>query len=295
MGLQPQLQSNRTLSILKKAEEGKYGIVALCCYDQTAVLSLVRAAERLKAPAIIQIFPVTMHYGGKPFLRFCLDAAHSASVPISVHLDHATTDEDISVALTFAEEGCAFDSIMVDCSHADTDEENIELAKGHIARATAVGVAVEAELGRLEGGEAGLRVISDAQLTNPSMAERFMSETGATILAPSIGNLHGRYLKPPQFKFDLLNQLHGIVKKQGHYICMHGTDDLKDEVWRECVDNGATKFNINSWVRDPIMESIAAGLAKGTPLPDLYEEATEVGAKVNERFMHLLGSAGKAA
>jgi len=288
------LEGNRTLDILSKAEAGKYGVVALCCYDQTAVLSLVRAAEKMKAPAIIQIFPVTMHYGGKPFLRFCLDAAHTASVPISVHLDHATTDEDIDTALRFAEEGCAFDSIMVDCSHAETDEENIELAKGHIARATACGVAVEAELGRLEGGEAGLRVISDAQLTNPGMAERFMKETGATILAPSIGNLHGRYLKAPEFKLDLLNELHGIVKKQGHYICMHGTDDLPDELWVNCVKNGATKFNINSWVRDPIMEHIADGLAKGTPLPDLYEAATEVGCKVNERFMNLLGSAGKA-
>ncbi len=69
----------------------------------------------------------TTDWGGKPFLAFCLDLCHSASVPISVHLDHATTDEDIDTALRFAEEGVAFDSIMVDASHADTDEENLEI------------------------------------------------------------------------------------------------------------------------------------------------------------------------
>lgn len=39
--------------------------------------------------------------------------AEQATVPIAIHLDHATTDEDIDRALTFAEEGVAFDSIMV--------------------------------------------------------------------------------------------------------------------------------------------------------------------------------------
>lgn len=39
--------------------------------------------------------------------------AEEATVPIAIHLDHATTDEDIELALTFAEQGVAFDSIMV--------------------------------------------------------------------------------------------------------------------------------------------------------------------------------------
>lgn len=69
-------------------------------------------------------------WGGEPFLAFCLNLAHSASVPISVHLDHATTEQDIDTALTFAERGTAFDSIMVDASHADTDEENLEEVRG---------------------------------------------------------------------------------------------------------------------------------------------------------------------
>ena len=46
-------------------------------------------------------------------------SAHQASVPIAVHLDHATDPEHIELALSLAEQGIAFDSIMVDASHAD--------------------------------------------------------------------------------------------------------------------------------------------------------------------------------
>ena len=40
-------------------------------------------------------------------------------MPISVHLDHATDPEHLELALSLAEQGIAFDSIMVDASHAD--------------------------------------------------------------------------------------------------------------------------------------------------------------------------------
>lgn len=119
-------------------------------------------------------------------------SAHQASVPISVHLDHATDPEHLELALSLAEQGIAFDSIMVDASHAEvinlpislrlylliimrqTDEENIAVARPYVERARKVGIAVEVELGRLEGGEAGLRMISDAKLTDPAKADAFI-------------------------------------------------------------------------------------------------------------------------
>ncbi|THH08016.1 hypothetical protein EW145_g2999 [Phellinidium pouzarii] len=103
-------------------------------------------------------------------MRLMSFRARQASVPIAVHIDDATDPEHIELALSLAEQGIAFDSIMVDANHADTDEENIALARPHVERAAragvAVAVAVEVELGRLEGGEAGLHVVSDAKLAD---------------------------------------------------------------------------------------------------------------------------------
>jgi hypothetical protein len=53
-----------------------------------------------------------------------------------------------------------------------------------VARAVKLGLATEAELGRLEGGEAGIATAADSQLTDPDVAERFIEETGVQILAP---------------------------------------------------------------------------------------------------------------
>ena len=102
--------------------------------------------------------------------------AHGASVPISVHLDHATDEAHLELSVGLAEQGIAFDSIMVDASHADTDEENIAIAVPWIKRCHAAGVATEVELGRLEGGEAGLRQISGSIMTDPTKAEKFLKE-----------------------------------------------------------------------------------------------------------------------
>ncbi|CDO72055.1 hypothetical protein BN946_scf184943.g90 [Trametes cinnabarina] len=286
------LVDNRTLSILRKAEEEGYGILAQTCYDANCVIGLVRAAERCRSPAIIQMFPVTLAFGKGPWLQFCLNAAHQASVPIAVHLDHATDPEHLELALSLAEQGIVFDSIMVDASHAETDEENIAIARPYVERAERCGIAVEVELGRLEGGEAGLRMINDAKLTRPDKAREFMDGTGARILAPSIGNLHGVYLNPPNFRQDILKDLHKSFRGSVP-LCLHGTDGLPYELFKECIRNGISKININSWGRDPYAKKLAESL-QSKPFPDAVDEAVQVFVDVCDRFFHLFGSAGKA-
>lgn len=125
-----------------------------------------------------------------------MSSAHNASVPISVHLDHATDAEQLELAVGLAEQGIKFDSIMVDASHADVglsgnenqneltiqeDSENIAIAVPWIKRCVAAGVATEVELGRLEGGEAGLRQIEGTIMTDPSKAEEFMKQYVQTL------------------------------------------------------------------------------------------------------------------
>jgi fructose-bisphosphate aldolase class II len=104
-------------------------------------------------------------------VRYVVEACHAAKVPIAVHVDHAGTDEDICRVLDFADQGAAVDSIMIDCSHHDTDEDNIAMAKPYCERAAKLGMVVEVELGRLAGGEEGVRTIDEGALTKPSKGE----------------------------------------------------------------------------------------------------------------------------
>ncbi|WVQ85807.1 hypothetical protein IAT38_007975 [Cryptococcus sp. DSM 104549] len=291
------LANNLTLDILSKAEAGGYGIVAQTCYDANMAVALVRSAERNKSPAILQLFPITLAAGGGPFLQYCLTLAHSASVPISVHLDHATDAAHLEQSIGLAEQGIKFDSIMVDASHADTDEENISIAVPYIKRCVAAGVATEVELGRLEGGEAGLRQITGAMLTDPAKAEEFMKATGAHILAPSYGNLHGSYkfIGGPKYDLSILKDLQIRFKGRIPYLCAHGTDEIADSLFQDLVKSGVSKFNINSWARDPYCETLGKELSAATPFPDASEAAIEAFAKVCDHFFEVLGSKGKAA
>jgi len=119
-----------------------------------------------------------------------------------------------------------------------------------------------------------------------------MHGTGANILAPSIGNLHGSYLLPPNFRQHILLDLHSDFKGTVP-LCLHGTDELPDELFRECISNGVSKINVNSWARDPYVKVLSEGL-KSKPFPEAVEDATEAFARVCERFFTLFGSAGKA-
>lgn len=95
-----------------------------------------------------------------------------------MHVDHAASDEDIKRVLDFAEQGAAVDSIMIDCSHHESDEENLAMAKPYCERAASLGMVVEVELGRLAGGEAGVRTIDEGALTKPAKGETHARPAG---------------------------------------------------------------------------------------------------------------------
>jgi fructose-bisphosphate aldolase, class II len=159
-------------------------------YNTEGVLAVVRAAERCRSPAVIQLFPWSMHFQGPAFIKFTAEVAHAASVPISVHLDHCLKPSDADMALE-----CAFDSIMVDGSMFE-EAENIKYVRSVVDRAKEKGMTVEAELGRMEGKEDGLPQLAlESAWTDPRAARDFVAQTGVHFLAPSFGNVHGPY--PP--------------------------------------------------------------------------------------------------
>ena len=159
-------------------------------YNTEGVLAVIKAAERCRSPAIIQFFPWTLHFQGPAFVTYASTLAKAASVPISIHLDHCLKPSDAELALE-----CAFDSIMVDGSLYD-EEQSIAYVRSVVEKAKTKGITIEAELGRMEGGEDGVPTIDlEGVYTNPDKAKDFVQGTGVHFLAPSFGNVHGPY--PP--------------------------------------------------------------------------------------------------
>lgn len=188
-------------------------------YNVEHITGFVRAAEERRAPLILQLFPSSLNQ--TPSLVYAASAAaKSASVPISVHLDHAQDVEQIK----YAAENLPFDSIMVDMSHYE-EEENLAKTKALREYCHERQIAVEAETGRIEGGEDGIMDTGDLAgktiltsyisrdwvltiigiLTEEKDVEQFIS-AGVDSLAPSVGNVHGDYgPKGPELDMERYN------------------------------------------------------------------------------------------
>lgn len=190
--------NNKHLNILRNAEEGGYGVIAAIAYNIEQILGFVRAAEQAQSPLIIQFFPWAITFSDGLIIRTAADAVSRARVPISIHLDHCQDPDLVKLAADMG----TFDSIMVDMSHYEKDE-NLRRTQELVAYCNEREIATEAEPGRIEGGEDGVADIGDLQsvFTTADEIDDFIA-TGVDALAPSFGNVHGEYgPRGPQLDF----------------------------------------------------------------------------------------------
>lgn len=185
---------------------------------------------------------------------------------------------------------------MVDMSHYD-EAENLSKTRELTAECHAKGIAVEAESGRINGGEDGIADTGDleALFTSPEDVDNFLA-AGVDILAPSIGNVHGDYgpqgPAPGQIHFDRLEsidkQINGRVR-----IALHGTNDFPEEVMKKCIKAGAIKLNVNKLLLEVGNEVLRKNGANWG-VPRLIDEQMKVIQAETERWMDVCGSSGKA-
>ena len=88
-----------TKELLEIAQKHSYAIGAFNLYNLEGVKAVVNAAEAENSPAIIQFLPHALNYGGSSLVALFLEAADSAKVPMSVHLDHCGEGAMIETAL----------------------------------------------------------------------------------------------------------------------------------------------------------------------------------------------------
>lgn len=290
-GFSLKLKTNRAKAIVDAAFSGRYAIAAVCCYNLEAVIATVRAAEKKRSPALIQLFPWSIEYADGLLLHAAAEAADKASVPIGVHMDHAQSPEIIRRAADIG----GFDGIMVDMSHYEKDE-NMRLSKELVEYCNARGIITEVEPGRINGVEDGIAdtVGMEEVLTTPEEAEEFVA-LGIDWLAPAFGNVHGAYgPKGPQLDFPRLER---VAKQVGDRVrlVLHGAheDYFQEELLRKCIDYGMAKVNVNGPVAAAYTK-VGAELTGKAPLTTVMEEQTKAMQDVIEYHMDFLKSTGKA-
>lgn len=135
-------------------------------------------------------------------------------------------------------------------------------------------------LGRVEGEEDVAAAAEAGVLTDPEEAASFVRRTGAACLAVSIGNVHGRYARPPRLDWDRLRAIRESVDVP---LSLHGTSGLADGDVRRAVGLGVAKFNVNTELREAYLETTAGALepvSAGADVLGLNGAQTEAVARV---------------
>ncbi|KAM3095931.1 ketose-bisphosphate aldolase [Phormidesmis sp. 146-35] len=278
-----------TRELLETARRNVYAIGAFNIYNLEGVKAVVMAAEAENSPAMLQLHPSALSYGGFPLVALCLEAARSSTVPISVHLDHSTSADDIRTALTF---GMA--SIMADGSHLPY-QQNLEFTREITQLAHRKGAVVEAEIGRISGTEDGLTVAEkEAKMTDPTQAVEFVKATKVDALAVTIGNVHGEYRSEPKLDFARLEKIRHLLGDLP--LVLHGASGLPESMISRSIELGVCKFNVNTEVRAAYMKTLKQGLCSSS-LKDLVDSmgaTIESMQSVIVEKLRLFGSSGKA-
>lgn len=231
-------------AILKIAEQDKSAIGMFNATGFDSLQAVIGAAEELNRPVIIAHAEVHNVYNDVSFVGpAMIAAAKNAKVPVCVHLDHGTSTEMIYRALRIG-----FTSVMIDAS-ALPYEENLKLTKQITKISHAMGVSVEAELGRLVTGESGSCEIKNAKpedfYTRPNEAQAFCEATGIDALAIAFGTAHGFYTSQPKLDFNVVKS---VAEATGLPLVMHGGSGVSEEGFKKSVANGIRKINYYSYM-----------------------------------------------
>ena len=221
--------------LLKRAEEKNIGCGAFSVGNMEMVKGVIRAAEELETPIILQIAEVRLKNSPLHLMGpMMVQAAKEAKVDVAVHLDHGLTFETVDKALELG-----FTSVMLDASTLPF-EENIAKVKTVVEKAQKYGATVEAELGLVGGSEDG-SCDHGIRCTDPDDAVVYARETGIDALAVAIGNAHGNYPVAPTLAFDVLEKIH---EKVDIPLVLHGGSGITDKDFQRAISLGIRKVNI---------------------------------------------------
>jgi tagatose 1,6-diphosphate aldolase GatY/KbaY len=249
-----------TIDLVRKARSKGVAIGAFNTYNLEITRAIVGAAERLSQSVILQLGVQAIKAGDEPFVMATLAAARVARVPVAVHLDHCP---DIGLIERCFVWGCS--SALADGSHLPF-AENVAFTRRAVELATRYGGTIEAELGYLAGTEDGITVEDLASsLTDPAQAHEFVAETGAALLAVSIGNVHGYTPTPPPLDFARLAHIAAQVDVP---LVLHGASGIPQEDIQRAIHMGIAKLNVNTEVRTTFLRAIAGWGVRVGPQPD---------------------------
>jgi fructose-bisphosphate aldolase, class II len=241
--------------------------------------AIVAGAEKAGAAVVLQISEncATYHGALAPIGSAVLAVADAATVPVAVHLDHATSADLVDEAVALG-----FGSVMYDGSalpYPDNVRETARISSWCHDR----GVFIEAELGEV-GGKDGVHAAGAR--TDPQQAADFVCATGIDTLAVAVGSSHAMMTRAAVLDLDLVRRIRAAVPVP---LVLHGSSGVPDEALDAAVRAGLTKINIATQLNRVFTRAVRDYLASDAAVTDPRRYLTAGREAVAAEVARLLG------
>lgn len=275
-------------SILSAAANQDYAIPAFNVFGYEDAVSVIRAAEELKAPVILAAnIPALAHMPLAYLAPLLLMAAEQASVPVCVHLDHGKGFEYCMDAIKHG-----FPSVMFDGSQLSF-EENVRITRDIVKSAHAFGVDVEAEIGSVGYSDPSMNMKHEA--SDPNEVEAFVRETGIDAVAVSVGTLHRMEEQAANIDFELLDRIQAKVDIP---LVIHGATGVPDDQLKRLIQYRVGKINIGTALRMAFGQTLRDTIHKAPNEFDRvkwFAESMKTVQNTAKGKLKLLGNQGRAS
>jgi len=239
-------------NMLFEAFKGGYAVGAFNVYNIEDITAVVNAAEEAKSPVILMTSSSAIVHSGMEELASIIKCrANNTTVPICLHLDHATDYKKIIKAMYIG-----YSSVMYDGSLLSY-EKNVNNTKEIVKVAHSLNVTVEAEIGRVGNSEEGNKELHMV-LSKPDEVKSFVEETGIDACAIAIGSSHGMQKQKANLNFKLLDRIRNEVDLP---LVLHGSSGVIEAELTEAGRRGIQKVNIGTRLKRVFSDMLKKNVA----------------------------------
>jgi len=280
----PLVTMNETV---KKAYKEDYAVPGFNVFSFFDANAIIAGAEEQNSPVLLMTSGSCIKAMGIETAAGLYSAvAKRSKVPTVLHLDHASDIDIITKAINYGYTSVMYDGSML------SFEENIKNTQFVVKMARALGVTVEAEIGRVGKGEDGEDVT--AVLTEPEMAKKFYEETDVDALAIAVGTTHGMQKQEAKIHYEIIKE---IAKTVDVPLVLHGSSGVTNQDLEKISKFTFGKINIGTRLKNAFCDSIRENLNNDPVQRDyhklLLKSAEAVKEVVTDKIKYV-GSAQKA-
>lgn len=280
---------------IERAKRDGFAIGAFNANTLEQLQGIILAAEAESAPVVAQVSHRALTYIGsgsellglRYVAAFGQVAAASVSVPVALHLDHAT-EQDVLAAIALG-----FTSVMFDGSLLPY-EQNVAVTRRLSDLARAANVCMEAELGEVPKPGVNDPGEGEEALTDPDEAAAFVAATGIDTLAVALGSVHA--VTEKHVSIDLA-RLKAIRQKVDVPLVLHGSSGVNDADIAEGIRLGLCKVNVATQLNAVFTRAARLALDEHPEVVDprkvLGPARDAMQAAVQER-LRFFGASGRA-